>query len=85
MRRRQLRGDVVLLVVEVLLGELRDEGRIMRQQASPGNGSTVHLDGGTVQLDGAIEGVERTETSLAMGEVIGYRVGPLMELAREER
>jgi len=33
----------------------------------------------------AIEGVERTETSLAMGEVIGYRVGPLMELAREER
>lgn len=30
----------------------------------------------------AIEGVERTETSLVMGEVIGYRVGPLMELAR---
>jgi DNA-binding Lrp family transcriptional regulator len=30
----------------------------------------------------AIEGVERTETSLAMGEVIGYRVTPLMELAR---
>lgn len=30
----------------------------------------------------AIEGVERTETSLAMGEVIGYRVAPLMELAR---
>ncbi|MDQ1084349.1 MULTISPECIES: Lrp/AsnC family transcriptional regulator [Microbacterium] len=32
----------------------------------------------------AIEGVERTETSLVMGEVIGYRVGPLMELARED-
>jgi len=30
----------------------------------------------------AIEGVERTETSLVMGEVIGYRVGPLMQLAR---
>jgi len=30
----------------------------------------------------AIEGVERTETSLVMGEVIGYRVGPLMDLAR---
>ena len=33
----------------------------------------------------AIDGVERTETSLAMGEVIGYRVTPLMELARRER
>ncbi len=32
----------------------------------------------------AIEGVERTETSLVMGEVIGYRVMPLMELARRE-
>ena len=32
----------------------------------------------------AIEGVERTETSLAMGEVIGYRVAPLMELARRD-
>ncbi|KTS00548.1 MULTISPECIES: Lrp/AsnC family transcriptional regulator [Microbacterium] len=32
----------------------------------------------------AIEGVERTETSLVMGEVIGYRVGPLMDLARDE-
>ncbi|MGN7968327.1 Lrp/AsnC family transcriptional regulator [Microbacterium sp. 22296] len=31
----------------------------------------------------AIEGVERTETSLVMGEVIGYRVRPLMELARD--
>ncbi|PTT17054.1 MULTISPECIES: Lrp/AsnC family transcriptional regulator [Microbacterium] len=31
----------------------------------------------------AIEGVERTETSLVMGEVIGYRVDPLMRLARE--
>ncbi len=30
----------------------------------------------------AIEGVERTETSLVMGEVIAYRVTPLMELAR---
>lgn len=29
----------------------------------------------------AIEGVERTETSLAMGEVIPHRVTPLMELA----
>ncbi|MET0296240.1 MAG: Lrp/AsnC family transcriptional regulator [Microbacterium sp.] len=33
----------------------------------------------------AIEGVERTETSLVMGEVIGHRVAPLMELARRER
>jgi DNA-binding Lrp family transcriptional regulator len=32
----------------------------------------------------AIEGVERTETSLVMGEVIGYRVAPLMELAQQE-
>ena len=32
----------------------------------------------------AIDGVERTETSLVMGEVIGYRVSPLMELARRE-
>lgn len=30
----------------------------------------------------SIEGVERTETSLVMGEVIGYRVGPLMDLLR---
>ncbi|MBM3714600.1 Lrp/AsnC family transcriptional regulator [Microbacterium sp. HMH0099] len=30
----------------------------------------------------SIEGVERTETSLVMGEVIGYRVAPLMQLAR---
>jgi DNA-binding Lrp family transcriptional regulator len=30
----------------------------------------------------AIDGVERTETSLVMGEVIGYRVAPLMGLAR---
>ena len=32
----------------------------------------------------AIDGVERTETSLVMGEVIGYRVAPLMELAQQE-
>lgn len=32
----------------------------------------------------AIEGVERTETSLVMGEVIAHRVTPLMELARRE-
>lgn len=32
----------------------------------------------------AIDGVERTETSLVMGEVIGYRVAPLMESARRE-
>jgi len=32
----------------------------------------------------AIEGVERTETSLVMDEVIPYRVTPLMELARRE-
>lgn len=30
-----------------------------------------------------IEGVERTETHLVMGEVIGYRLAPLMELARQ--
>lgn len=33
----------------------------------------------------AVDGVERTETSLVMREVIPYRVGPLMELARRER
>ena len=32
----------------------------------------------------AIEGVERTETSLVMGEVIAHRVTPLMELAQRE-
>jgi DNA-binding Lrp family transcriptional regulator len=32
----------------------------------------------------AIEGVERTETSLVMGEVIAHRVSPLMELAQRE-
>jgi len=32
----------------------------------------------------AIEGVDRTETSLVMGEVIPYRVRGLMELARRE-
>jgi DNA-binding Lrp family transcriptional regulator len=33
----------------------------------------------------AIDGVERTETALVMGEVLPFRVGPLMELARRER
>lgn len=33
----------------------------------------------------AIDGVERTETSLVMGEVIEHRVGPLMALALEEQ
>ncbi|MGP3534904.1 Lrp/AsnC family transcriptional regulator [Microbacterium sp. RD1] len=33
----------------------------------------------------AVDGVERTETSLVMREMIPYRVGPLMELARRER
>jgi len=33
----------------------------------------------------SIEGVERTETSLVMGEVIGYRVRPLMELAHDDQ
>lgn len=32
----------------------------------------------------AVEGVERTETSLVMGEVIPYRITPLMALARQE-
>lgn len=32
----------------------------------------------------SIEGVERTETSLVMGEVIGYRVRPLLEEARRD-
>ncbi len=32
----------------------------------------------------AIDGVERTETSLVMGEVIGYRVRPLLEEARRD-
>ncbi|HKT55277.1 MAG TPA: Lrp/AsnC family transcriptional regulator [Microbacterium sp.] len=30
----------------------------------------------------AIDGVERTETSLAMGEVIPYRIMPLLEMTR---
>ena len=33
----------------------------------------------------SIEGVERTETSLVMDEVIPYRLTPLMELARREK
>lgn len=33
----------------------------------------------------AIEGIERTETSLVMGEVIPHRVLPLMALARRDR
>jgi len=33
----------------------------------------------------AIDGVERTETSLVMGEVIEYRVRPILESARSER
>jgi len=32
----------------------------------------------------AVPGVERTETSLVMGEVIPYRIRPLMDLARED-
>lgn len=32
----------------------------------------------------AIDGVERTETSLVMGEVIAYRLTPLMDVARRE-
>ena len=32
----------------------------------------------------AIDGVARTETSLVMGEVIGYRVRPLLAEARRE-
>ena len=32
----------------------------------------------------SIEGVERTETSLVMGEVIGYRVRPLLEALRAQ-
>ncbi|MDF2848247.1 MAG: Lrp/AsnC family transcriptional regulator, partial [Oerskovia sp.] len=31
----------------------------------------------------AIDGVERTETSLSMGELIPYRVRPLIERARK--
>lgn len=33
----------------------------------------------------SIEGVERTETSLVMDEVIGYRIRPILEVARRER
>lgn len=32
----------------------------------------------------AVAGVERTETSLVMGEVIPYRISPLMAMARAE-
>lgn len=43
---------------------------------------TPHL----FEIDGRIldiDGVERTETSLVMGEVIGYRVRPLLETAQD--
>ena len=33
----------------------------------------------------SIEGVERTETSLVMGEAIGYRIRPILESARREQ
>ena len=33
----------------------------------------------------SIDGVERTETSLVMGEVIGYRVRPLLDEARRQQ
>jgi DNA-binding Lrp family transcriptional regulator len=33
----------------------------------------------------AIDGVERTETSLSMGELIPYRVGPLLDRGRRAR
>lgn len=33
----------------------------------------------------AVDGVERTETSLVIGEVIGYRVRPILEEARREQ
>ena len=33
----------------------------------------------------SIDGVERTETSLVMGEVIPYRMAPLMAMARADR
>ena len=33
----------------------------------------------------SIEGVERTETSLVMGEVIGYRIRPILESVRREQ
>lgn len=44
---------------------------------------TQHLFGIDARIL-AIDGVERTETSLVMGEVIGYRVRPLLEAARRE-
>ena len=42
----------------------------------------VELRGGFV-VDS--EGVERTETSLVMGEVIGYRIRPILESVRREQ
>ena len=33
----------------------------------------------------SLEGVERTETSLVMGEVIGYRIRPILESVRREQ
>ncbi|WP_396668392.1 Lrp/AsnC family transcriptional regulator [Microbacterium sp. R86528] len=44
---------------------------------------TQHLFDTDARILG-IEGVERTETSLVMGEVIQHRVAPLMELAQQE-
>lgn len=44
---------------------------------------TQHLFGIDARIL-AIDGVERTETSLVMGEVIGYRVRPLLETARRD-
>jgi len=45
---------------------------------------TQHLFGIDARIL-SIDGVERTETSLVMGEVIGYRVRPLLEAARREQ
>lgn len=44
---------------------------------------TQHLFAVDARILG-IEGVERTETSLVMGEVIGSRVRPLLDAARRE-
>ena len=45
---------------------------------------TVTLTATMTATTVTVDGVERTETSLVMGEVIGYRVKPILEEARRE-
>ncbi|MEF3404203.1 Lrp/AsnC family transcriptional regulator [Agromyces sp. CCNWLW203] len=78
-------------VRQKLLGEVVDEiGRIPEVIQAHGLSGSIDLLVRVVcrdahdlfRIDGeilAIDGVERTETSLAMGELIPYRLAPLLE------